>query len=414
MSTALATTNQNAMAKSAPGAIGWGPAGMQIRSLADALTVADYILKSGIAPPSLKSAEAVLICLQSGAEIGLTPMQSMKSIYVVNNRPTPYGDAVPAQLFKSGMIAEFDEWYEANGVRLSAEQEGKGIGDNWCAACLFRRKDIATPIIRRFSVADAKKSGLYGKAGPWKDYPARMLRMRARAFAARDGAADILCGLSIVEEQNDIPIAPSLRNTGTPLPRGYWDADKMGDRAQCERLLGGPNRAPMKVGDDWFIGEEIHAEISAPAATQTIPGPASPAPAQNRIDRVRTNFEAKSVSLAQLEAHVGRTSDEWTEDDFAAVTKLWAEVRSGATKPEAVGAKVTDAELPSEPEAAPDLGEIRGRIQDLAMSMAESEGNKIFRAHGLMDGIESLAKVDSLDLLSAVESAFNKALSANQ
>ena len=59
-------------------------------------------------------------------------------------------------------------------------------------------------IERRFSVADAVHAGLWNKPGPWKQYPDRMLMMRARGFASRDGAADALSGLYISEEMADV------------------------------------------------------------------------------------------------------------------------------------------------------------------------------------------------------------------
>ena len=58
---------------------------------------------------------------------------------------------------------------------------------------------------------DAKRAGLLGKKGPWTEYPQRMLQMRARSWALRDGFADVLKGLSVREEAQDIPetIEPS-------------------------------------------------------------------------------------------------------------------------------------------------------------------------------------------------------------
>lgn len=50
------------------------------------------------------------------------------------------------------------------------------------AVCEVKRKGENDPIKATFSVADAKKASLWGKAGPWQQYPKRMLAMRARAF----------------------------------------------------------------------------------------------------------------------------------------------------------------------------------------------------------------------------------------
>ena len=44
------------------------------------------------------------------------------------------------------------------------------------------------------------RAGLLKKSGPWTQYPDRMLAMRARGFACRDGAADVLGGLYVAEE----------------------------------------------------------------------------------------------------------------------------------------------------------------------------------------------------------------------
>jgi antitoxin component of RelBE/YafQ-DinJ toxin-antitoxin module len=62
-----------------------------------------------------------------------------------------------------------------------------------------------TPKMKRFSQTDAKRAGLWGKAGPWTQYPDRMLQMRARGFALRDQFADALKGIISAEEAADYP-----------------------------------------------------------------------------------------------------------------------------------------------------------------------------------------------------------------
>ena len=47
------------------------------------------------------------------------------------------------------------------------------------AVCIAKRHG-STPVTARFSVMDAKRAGLWTKAGPWQTYPRRMLQMRAR------------------------------------------------------------------------------------------------------------------------------------------------------------------------------------------------------------------------------------------
>jgi hypothetical protein len=73
----------------------------------------------------------------------------------------------------------------------------------------------------KFSVADAKKASLWGKAGPWQSYPDRMLQMRARGFGLRDKFADALRGLSIAEEAMDI--APDTSDVKRKREEGTLD-----------------------------------------------------------------------------------------------------------------------------------------------------------------------------------------------
>jgi hypothetical protein len=132
-----------------------------------------------------------------GAEIGLPPMQAIQRIAVVNGRPTIWGDAIPALLLSRGF--KLNEFID-------------GTGEKRKAVCELTRPDGAD-LTRWFSVDDAKQAGLWGKIGPWKQYPDRMLQMRARGYAARDGAADVLAGLYISEEVQDIDPRPVRKSS---------------------------------------------------------------------------------------------------------------------------------------------------------------------------------------------------------
>jgi hypothetical protein len=73
------------------------------------------------------------------------------------------------------------------------------------AVCEAKRRGYPAPTVVRFSVADAKKAALWGKSGPWQQYPTRMLALRARGFALRNAFADALRGLITAEEAQDYP-----------------------------------------------------------------------------------------------------------------------------------------------------------------------------------------------------------------
>ncbi len=131
--------------------------------------------------------QKIMAAVMKGMEVGLAPMQSLASIAVINGRPSIWGDAIPALVQRAGHHVD---------VELVGE------GDAMTAVATLTRSD-GRKIVRQFSVADAKLAKLWGKAGPWQNFPSRMLMMRARMFAARDGAADALMGLQMSEEVAD-------------------------------------------------------------------------------------------------------------------------------------------------------------------------------------------------------------------
>ena len=184
--------------------------GLSLTTMADAMAFAKMVSGTEFAPKDFRGKpEACLLAIQHGSEIGLSPMQSLQSIAVVNGRPTIYGDAALAVC----LAALVCEW-----VTESVD----GEGDRMVATCSAQRRGYPAPITSTFSVADAKAAGLWGKQGPWSQYPKRMLAMRARGFALRNAFADVLRGLVTAEEAQDyqvtgIEVVPS-RPAPAPAP----------------------------------------------------------------------------------------------------------------------------------------------------------------------------------------------------
>ena len=151
-----------------------------------AMYIAKIISRSDLAPKDFKNKpENCLVAIEMGKDLGLKPMQAIQNIAVINGRPCIWGDAALAVLQSHPDFEFIDESVE-NGV----------------ATCKIKRKGNPV-VIRTFSESDAKKAGLFGKSGPWTNYPKRMLQLRARGFAARDSFADALKGINFREEVED-------------------------------------------------------------------------------------------------------------------------------------------------------------------------------------------------------------------
>jgi hypothetical protein len=170
--------------------------GLALQSFDDAFRFSKMVAASEFAPKDFKNKpESCLLAIQHGSEVGLSPMQSLQSIAVINGRPTIWGDAALA-LVQACPVCEYVREYM------------EGEGDSLTAVCEAKRQGYPSPSVSRFSVADAKKAGLWGKSGPWTQYPSRMLQLRARGFALRNAFADALRGLVTAEEAQDYPTHP--------------------------------------------------------------------------------------------------------------------------------------------------------------------------------------------------------------
>lgn len=157
--------------------------------------MANAMARSQLVPPAFKGKpDDCIIAIQMGLEVGLAPLAAIQNIAVINGRPSIWGDAALAVARASGV---FDE------RRWSEELIGQEGSDGWTAVCRCARINGAT-VERRFSVADAKRAGLWSKQGPWGQYPQRMLQMRARSWALRDCFTDALRGLQVAEEAADM------------------------------------------------------------------------------------------------------------------------------------------------------------------------------------------------------------------
>lgn len=187
-----------------PIATGGKLAALVPQSLDDAYRLATALARSGDMVPKhfQGSPDMIMAALVRGAEIGLLPMQALSNIAVINGRASLWGDALPALMQRAGH-------------QLDTVIEGEG--DSMVATTTLRRGDTGQVIVRSFSAADAKAAGLWNKQGPWQSYKPRMLSMRSRSWACRDGAADALMGLQIAEEMQDAPPIRDVTPKENPL-----------------------------------------------------------------------------------------------------------------------------------------------------------------------------------------------------
>lgn len=254
--------------------------GFQINTLDEAWRFAKFVIAAGWAPKGMDTEEAIVVCIQHGAEVGLPMMAAIQNICVINGRPSMYGDVALGLVLSKGICEEYRTWYEIDGKKLT-DSEGNARtaradekkNESLTAFFYAKRKGKDEPIVRSFSVSDAKEAKLFNKPGPWSDYTTRQMQWRARGFALRDGFPDALKGLSIAEESMDSP------------PPGFDHAKQVND----------PVKPAFKRAAQ-PQPETLTAETTAVPASEILPPDKTASASQESPDKAKTAESAKPAT----------------------------------------------------------------------------------------------------------------------
>jgi len=240
------------------------------------------------------------VAVQMGLEVGLTPMQAVQNIAVINGRPAIWGDSGIALVEASGFLEDFKE-------TITVE------GDVITATCWAKRKNRPTPVERTFTTQDAKQAGLHKKEGPWQQYPKRMTQMRARWWVLKDLFADVLKGLKAAEEVQDIIDV-------TPEP------------ARTLKVEGGEKSAGPIYDIKGELGPQSPHESAAttPAGSgegKEVPPPETPQPPETKPPKAKTLFEnlmaARGTFCKMVTDNLDAIQNILSADELLAVKERW-------------------------------------------------------------------------------------------
>lgn len=260
------------------------------KDLTEAMSYAKMMAESELVPTHFRAKPAnVLIAVQMGLEIGLSPMQAIQNIAVINGKPCVYGDAGKALLYSGGCKIE--------------ESDVEEIKKTQVAKCRITRPNGQTTE-RTFSVEDAKTAGLWGKAGPWTQYPYRQLSWRAFWFAARDGAADMLRGLAGAEELDDLKHNAITVENEFKKPQAVAPAD--GAPAKAKPVTEKPASEPVTAE---IVNEVMNPLINDVFRTKLPDGKycyriVTDSNVALHTDNEETAKSAKNIKMSSLRPHI--------------------------------------------------------------------------------------------------------------
>jgi hypothetical protein len=139
--------------------------------------------KSGLLPSGIKSAEAAMIIMLKGRELGIPAMQAFSHIHIINGKPTMSAELMLTQIYKCLPKAIINFVISDDKICKIEAQRPCGNKTEWS-----------------FTIDEAKKAELLSKE-PWRKYTSAMLRARAITIMARAIFPDCLNGVSYTAEE---------------------------------------------------------------------------------------------------------------------------------------------------------------------------------------------------------------------
>jgi hypothetical protein len=128
---------------------------------------AAYLVKSGLVPRDIKSAESALFVILAGRDMGLSPVQALRGIKPIQGKLELSADLQLGLYHRSGGKSQW--------VTLTANEATLKLQAPWSIE----------PHLSTFTIEDAKKAGLLSNA-TWGKYPKAMLRSRAITQGLKD------------------------------------------------------------------------------------------------------------------------------------------------------------------------------------------------------------------------------------
>lgn len=203
----------------------------EILALADWGKVA---LKAQLLPTGMNIFQAMSI-VQTGKELGLPPMQSLRSMSFIKGRLSM---SVQLQLALA----------RNKGVEVAKVDEDDGK----CSVTLTRANETITCT---YTLDDAKKAGLVRGDSGYVKYPRQMLRWRATGDALRLIAPDAVMGLLSPDEAESIePFKPAEER----IEAEFEEVKNNGSKAEAEDT---PDESPAKKADDGNVTENQIADL---------------------------------------------------------------------------------------------------------------------------------------------------------
>ncbi len=168
---------------------------------------ANAAIDSGYLPSSITEPEQVMVIVQHGKELGITPHLAIQNIHVISGRPT-LSSSMLGSLLKTRRV----EWTWDEDFALikdsdgNIEKLGNGTSNRRTTIHFYWKSKITERVMETtFSVTWAQMAlAGYTTKQNWEKYPKEMLRARCLAYAIRALFPEVLSGIYTDLEIEDV------------------------------------------------------------------------------------------------------------------------------------------------------------------------------------------------------------------
>ncbi|KAB7462195.1 hypothetical protein ACR73I_08100 [Bifidobacterium pseudocatenulatum] len=204
------------------------PQPQQQITLQDQMAFAKAVCQSDIIPTVYRGKPAnILVAVGYGAPLGLTPMQSLQDISVINGKPTASASFIASHVRMAG-----------HKLRINKDEKALSV-----TATIVRSDDPDYPISVTRDKAWAQQMGLLNKDN-YRKQPLTMLTWRAITAVAREACPEILYGVQYspdelhdLDTNNDVraEVVDDEQQPSRQKRRGYGSRARQNPVEQAEQ-----------------------------------------------------------------------------------------------------------------------------------------------------------------------------------
>ncbi len=201
---------------------------------AQELRGAKILMASGLVPAGVKSPEAALFIILTGRDLGLSPVQSLRSIHIISGKIEVAADQQLGLFHRAGGKSQW--------VKLTNTEAVLRLSASW----------LLVPHEESFTMEDAKRAGLdkparSGEPSMFVKFPRPMLRSRAITAGLKSIGFDPTSGIYapgevggdavVVGEIVEAPVEPAQPEPPEPMEADEDDPGEIAALRELEEVI---------------------------------------------------------------------------------------------------------------------------------------------------------------------------------